>query len=63
MTADHPFEFDGEKFHITVSLGVSCLTSEPQVGLEEFMRRADTALYEAKRTGRNRVCYSNPPAK
>nr|WP_320134012.1 GGDEF domain-containing protein [uncultured Holophaga sp.] len=40
-------------FFITVSLGVTQL--RPGEGLEGLMSRADGCLYEAKRTGRNRV--------
>lgn len=37
----------------TVSFGVA--EAEPGVGLEELLHRADTALYAAKRNGRDRV--------
>jgi len=39
---------------VTVSIGVSHL-SESDAGLDEVMKRADDAMYEAKRLGRNRV--------
>jgi diguanylate cyclase (GGDEF)-like protein len=38
----------------TVSIGLS-ITPEA-ASISEFFKQADTALYEAKRTGRNRVC-------
>ena len=41
---------------ITISLGVS--TYDRGLSLDEFVRRSDEALYEAKNSGRNRVeCY------
>jgi diguanylate cyclase len=44
----------GEKYGtITLSLGVSCY--RPGESLADFVRRADDALYQAKRGGRNRV--------
>jgi len=56
MVADYAFQFGPDQFHVTVSLGVACVDGESDLRLQEFIRRADTALYEAKRTGRNRVC-------
>lgn len=40
---------------ITISLGVSC-QQEPRQELASLIDRADTAMYQAKRTGRNRTC-------
>lgn len=39
---------------ITISLGVACL-KEGILKQDELIRKADEALYEAKRLGRNRV--------
>ena len=41
--------------HFTVSVGVSTLLKEEK-HIEKALKRADDALYEAKRNGRNRVC-------
>jgi diguanylate cyclase len=38
---------------VTVSVGVSCY--EPGESLAQWVQRTDAALYEAKRSGRNRV--------
>jgi len=43
----------GEKLRVTVSIGVS--TYRGQESLEELIKEADIALYEAKRNGKNRV--------
>jgi len=40
---------------VTVSLGVSSLNLERPDTYEELIKRADTALYEAKRAGRNQA--------
>jgi diguanylate cyclase (GGDEF)-like protein/PAS domain S-box-containing protein len=52
---------DGTRIHCTVSIGVA----EHRRGDEtiaEALRRADAALYEAKRGGRDRVVAATPPA-
>lgn len=45
--------------HITVSIGVATYPS-PVGEIEELVLRADTALYEAKRLGRNRIAFAGP---
>ena len=42
--------------NITVSVGLSTLTGAND-RVEEFLKRADQALYSAKREGRNRVTH------
>ncbi len=48
------FQFKDEIMNITVSQGISELTDEIKTS-ETFLKAADDALYEAKRTGRNKV--------
>lgn len=53
--AETPLELDaGGRIWVTVSIGLSGLTSYDE-GFESVLERADEALYEAKRRGRNRV--------
>lgn len=40
---------------ITVSIGVSCFPQDAERA-DDLLDKADSVLYEAKRTGRNRVC-------
>lgn len=51
-----PFEsHEGEKLYITISAGVATFPDDVQDELE-LIEAADKALYEAKQTGRNKVC-------
>jgi two-component system cell cycle response regulator len=54
--AQEPFTLAGgsDTVPVTVSVGVSCVLKGPD-SVEALMKRADLALYEAKRGGRNRV--------
>lgn len=50
-----PFSFEGQAFSVTVSVGVAQVDHEPDATAHELVARADENLYEAKRSGRNRV--------
>ncbi|MBG0790207.1 MAG: GGDEF domain-containing protein [Desulfovibrionaceae bacterium] len=54
--ADEPFTADGKPFPVTVSIGGAAMASETD-SLDSLFRRADDALYAAKRCGRNRVHF------
>ena len=54
IVADVPFEYEGDSFTVTVSIGVATLDGE-NVEPAEFIKIADENLYKAKREGRNRV--------
>ncbi len=51
---DQPVITEDGPLRLTISLGLSSLSSAT-VNLDELFRRADTALYQAKQNGRNRV--------
>lgn len=53
--ADEPFLLEGGPRDITISLGVATLAAGETALLDEVLRRADVALYDAKHSGRNRV--------
>jgi diguanylate cyclase len=48
------FMHDGQEVFVTFSAGVTAY--RPGEPLQEALERADEALYEAKRTGKNRTC-------
>jgi diguanylate cyclase (GGDEF)-like protein len=53
--ASHGFVFQGERIPVTISIGCAMLKDDKAA--TELIQRADEKLYEAKRNGRNRVCY------
>jgi diguanylate cyclase (GGDEF)-like protein len=55
LVQDHPFCYEGERYLVTISLGVVCITGEEALTPSELIRQADGNLYMAKSTGRNRV--------
>lgn len=52
-----PFEMNGDKISVTASFGVDCFQVNETISLDEFVRRTDDYLLQAKQSGRNRVCY------
>lgn len=49
---------DGQQISITASIGLAQWSAD-DTGIDATLKRADTALYRAKATGRNRVCTEN----
>jgi len=54
LVADQPFEYEGDTFEVTVSVGVATVEGE-DIDVAAFIKTADDLLYRAKREGRNRV--------
>jgi diguanylate cyclase (GGDEF)-like protein len=52
----------GEKLDVTISIGVAAASIRTS-GMETLCRQADQALYEAKRSGRNRVVAAREVAE
>ncbi len=53
---EHVFSFQADTIKVTISIGAAQLTDADKTA-NELLKRADELLYQAKRTGRNRVCY------
>lgn len=54
--AAHSFSHDRETYHITASFGVADMTpSSDKFNKSDLISHADSALYESKKRGRNRV--------
>lgn len=51
----YPFEYEGKKYQLTISLGVVSTAGGEVVSPKDLIQKADEKLYEAKNSGRNRV--------
>ena len=54
-----PFDLGGHQHYTTSSIGVTSLTG-PHDSVSEVLKQADQAMYQAKTTGRNSVCFFDP---
>lgn len=52
----NPFNVDGQKLHITPSIGISIYPHDGE-DMESLVKHADLAMYRAKEMGRNRAAY------
>ncbi len=52
-------QFNEQQLRVTLSVGVAAFRGNPGETLETVLSCADAALYKAKSTGRNRVCFSD----
>ena len=43
---------------LTISIGIACCTKFDRLDVQQVIKRADSALYRAKRSGKDRVCLS-----
>ncbi|MBG6072312.1 MULTISPECIES: bifunctional diguanylate cyclase/phosphodiesterase [unclassified Polaromonas] len=54
-----PFDLSGHQHYTTSSIGVTSLCG-PHDSVSEVLKQADLAMYQAKTTGRNSVCFFDP---
>jgi diguanylate cyclase (GGDEF)-like protein len=55
----HAFALPNANLHITISLGVACCTTFDHLDAQQIILRADSALYRAKRSGKNQTCFAD----
>jgi diguanylate cyclase (GGDEF)-like protein len=55
-----PIQFASGQIKLTCSFGVCTLFGGQKLTVEQFLDRADRALYDAKHSGRNRIVYCTP---
>src|SRR5205807_7991315 len=51
LVESHLFQYDGESYQVTVSLGISVTQGTEPLTPQELIRRADVKMYQAKREG------------
>lgn len=51
-----PFIIDGHTLYVTTSIGIT-LFPQPDVDISDLLRQADTAMYQSKKEGRNRLYF------
>ncbi|WP_431686251.1 EAL domain-containing protein [Hahella sp. NBU794] len=55
-TLNQPFKFAGKEYFVGASIGIS-IAPDDGVELDELLKNADTAMYQAKRNGRNDIQF------
>lgn len=56
---NQPYRLNGLEHHSSPSIGISLFRGH-QNSLEEVLKQADLAMYQAKASGRNMVCFFDP---
>ena len=55
----HPYELAGHEHHCSASIGVTLL-NDPEASVDEVLKQADMAMYQAKDAGRNTLRFFDP---
>lgn len=63
VLAGNLLDHAGQQLALTASFGVDCFQTGDDISADEFVDRTDHYLLEAKRSGRNRVCYNEDRLK
>ena len=54
-----PYTLNDQSYYGTTSIGI-CLFSNKEISVNELLKRADTAMYQAKNAGRNTLRFYEP---
>jgi len=54
-----PFNLAEHEYHNTASIGIALFNDQSQ-SQEDLLKHADIAMYQAKKTGRNALCFFDP---
>ncbi|MGC2456365.1 MAG: EAL domain-containing protein [Gallionellaceae bacterium] len=54
-----PYSLKGYKYHSSASIGISLFRNQ-EITVDELLKRADTAMYQAKSAGRNTLRFYDP---
>ncbi|PID72224.1 MAG: GGDEF domain-containing protein [Desulfobulbus propionicus] len=64
LTNDYTFDDGQRTYHVTISIGIAVAHPESrEFNKDDFIGSADSALYAAKKAGRNRVAVFSPKKK
>ena len=58
-TLNQPYQLAKHEYHSTASIGATIFSDHHQ-SAEELLKRADIAMYQAKKAGRNTLIFFNP---
>jgi diguanylate cyclase (GGDEF)-like protein/PAS domain S-box-containing protein len=60
LSFNQPFELNGYIHHTTPSIGVTLFNHDSATSVDELLKRADSAMYKAKDSGRNPFRFFDP---
>ncbi len=61
MLRAHEFVLKGIQVHLTASIGITSCNEFDELDAQQVIIRADKALYQAKREGKDRACFYEEP--
>ena len=59
QSISQPYQLEGAEFHSSSSMGITLFINYKDT-LDELLKQADTAMYEAKKSGRNTLRFFDP---